>query len=281
MNNSSIVEKDVFISYASEDRETVAKPLAQLLSSLGISVWFDQFDLKIGDSLRRKIDEGLKKSRYGIVVLSPAFFKKHYTNLELDGLAQREVDGEKVILPVWVGVDEKQIRTFSPVLADRIAGRWEDGIHVVLTKLIEVIKPGIIEAWQKRITVMPRLTTGREVIDVVTGCHFSYSFNDEPNNDAEIDLVGGFLQELRDWCDIWDDIDIPGQMKATSRVSDMVGELETSGWTVYGSKMKGKRKLAGVESEWKWYAIAVIRGQPEDVIFAGDRILVHKPEKQT
>jgi len=281
MDNSPITEKDVFISYASEDREAVAKPLAQLLSSLGISVWFDQFDLKIGDSLRRKIDEGLKKSRYGIVVLSPAFFDKHYTKLELDGLAQREVDGEKVILPVWVGVDEKQIRSFSPTLADRIAGRWEEGIYVVLAKLIEVIKPGIIEAWQKRITVMPRLTTGREVIDAVTGCHFSYSFNDEPNNDAEIDLVGGFLQELRDWCDIWDDIDIPGQMKATSRVSDMVGELETSGWTVYGSKMKGKRKLAGVESEWKWYAIAVIRGQPEDVIFAGDRILVHKPEKQT
>ena len=281
MNNSSIAEKDVFISYASEDRETVAKPLAQLLSSLGISVWFDQFDLKIGDSLRRKIDEGLKKSRYGIVVLSPAFFDKHYTKLELDGLAQREVDGEKVILPIWVGVDEKQIRSFSPTLADRIAGKWEEGIYVILAKLIEVIKPGIIEAWQKRITVMPRLTTGREVIDVITGCHFSYSFNDEPNNDTEIDLVGGFLQELRDWCDIWDDIDIPGQMKATSRVSDMVDDLETSGWTVYGSKMKGKRKLAGVESEWKWYAIAVIRGQPEDVIFAGDRILVHKPEKQT
>lgn len=281
MNNSSIAEKDVFISYASEDRETVAKPLAQLLSSLGISVWFDQFDLKIGDSLRRKIDEGLKKSRHGIVVLSQAFFDKHYTKLELDGLAQREVDGEKVILPIWVGVDEKQIRSFSPTLADRIAGKWKEGIYVILAKLIEVIKPGIIEAWQKRITVMPRLTTGREVIDVITGCHFSYSFNDEPNNDTEIDLVGGFLQELRDWCDIWDDIDIPGQMKATSRVSDMVDDLETSGWTVYGSKMKGKRKLAGVESEWKWYAIAVIRGQPEDVIFAGDRILVHKPEKQT
>ncbi|MDD5503774.1 MAG: toll/interleukin-1 receptor domain-containing protein [Candidatus Omnitrophica bacterium] len=281
MNNSSTVEKDVFISYASEDREVVAKPLAQLLSSLGISVWFDQFDLKIGDSLRHKIDEGLKKSRYGIAVLSPAFFDKHYTKLELDGLAQREVDGEKVILPIWVKMDAKQIRSFSPTLADRIAGRWEEGIYVVLAKLIEVIKPGIIEAWQKRITVMPRLTTGREVIDVVTSCHFSYSFNDEPNNDAEIDLVGGFLQELRDWCDIWDDIDIPGQMKATSRVSDMVGELETSGWTIYGSKMKGRRKLAGVESEWKWYAIAVIRGQPEEVMFAGDRILVHKPEKQT
>lgn len=279
MNNSSITEKDVFISYASENREMVAKPLVQLLSSLGISVWFDQFDLKIGDSLRRKIDEGLKKSRYGIVVLSPAFFEKHYTNLELDGLAQREVDGEKVILPVWVGVDEKQIRTFSPVLADRIAGRWEDGIYVVLTKLIEVIKPGVIESWQKRVVIMPRLTTGKEVVDVVTGCHFFYSFNDEPNNEAEIDLIGGFIQELRDWCDIWNDIEVPEQMRTTFHISEMVEELKNAGWTIYGARLKGKKKIAGVEDTWIWYAIAVVREAPESVVFMDGRILVFRTEK--
>lgn len=277
MNNSSITERDVFISYASEDREAVAKPLAQLLSSLGISVWFDQFDLKIGDSLRRKIDEGLNKSRYGIVILSASFFDKHYTNLELNGLAQREVAGEKVILPIWFGVDEKQVRSFSLILADRIAGRWEDGIHVVLTKLIEVIKPGVIESWQKRIVVMPRLTIGKEVVDVVTGCHFSYSINDEPNNDAEIDLIGGFIQELRDWCDIWDDIEVPEQMRTTIRISEMVEELKSAGWAVYGSRMKGKKKIAGVESEWTWYAIAVIRGEPEGVVFVDGRFLVFRP----
>lgn len=272
-------DRDVFISYASEDREAIAKPLAQLLSALGISVWFDQFDLKIGDSIRRKIDEGLNKSRYGIVILSSAFFDKHYTNIELDGLAQKEVDGEKVILPIWVGISEKQIRSFSPILANRMAAKWEDGIYIVLVKLIEVIKPGILEVWQKRITVMPRLTTGREVIDVVTGCHFFYSFNDEPNNDAEINLVGGFIQGLRDWCDIWDDIDIPGQMRTTVHISEMVDELKTLGWSVYGSRMKGKKKIAGIESEWIWHAIAVVRGEPEEVVFVDGRILVFKPEK--
>jgi len=278
MSNSSSIEKDVFISYASEDREAVAKPLAQLLAALGISVWFDQFDLKIGDSLRRKIDDGLKKSRYGIVILSTAFFNKHYTNLELNGLAQREIDGGKVILPIWFEVDEKQIRSFSPILADRVAGKWRDGIDAVLAKLIEVIKPEIIEAWQKRITVMPQLTTGREVVDVVTSCHFSYSFNDDPNNDMEIDLVGGFIQELRDWCDIWDDIEVPEQMRTTTHISEMVGKLKGLGWTVYGSKLKGRKKIAGVESEWTWHAIAILRGEPKEVVFVDSRILVFRPE---
>lgn len=284
MSDSSISQRDAFISYASEDRNTVAKPLAEILIALGISVWFDQFDLKIGDSLRRKIDEGLSKSRYGIVILSSSFFGKHYPNLELDGLAQRESGGEKIILPIWVGVNKEQVQQFSLSLSDRIAGRWEDGISKVVMKLIEVIKPEAMEALLKRqIIVLPRLSSGKEVLNVITGSHFSYSYNDEPNDEAEIDLVGGFIQNLRDWSDIWDDIDVPGQMRAAVQITDMIKEIEAAGWTVHGAKMKGKRKLAGVASEWTWYAIAVLRGESgeREVMFVDDRIIVLNPEQNT
>lgn len=284
MRDSSISQRDAFISYASEDRNTVAKPLAELLIALGISVWFDQYDIKIGDSLRRKIDDGLSKSRYGIVILSSSFFGKHYPNLELDGLAQRESDGKKVILPIWVGVNKEQVQQFSLLLSDRIAGRWEDGISKVVMKLIEVIKPEAIEALLKRqIIVLPRLSSGKEVLNIITGSHFSYSYNDEPNDEAEIDLVGGFIQDLRDWSDIWNDIDVPGQMRAAFHITDMIKEIEDAGWTVHGGKMKGKRKLAGVESEWSWYAIAVLRCESgeREVMFVDDRIIVLKPEQTT
>jgi len=60
--------------------------LAESLRKKGARVWYDEFTLKIGDSLRRSIDKGLTKSRYGIVVLSPAFFKKEWAQKELDGL---------------------------------------------------------------------------------------------------------------------------------------------------------------------------------------------------
>lgn len=92
---------DVFISYTSEERTTVAEKLAEHLEELGVSVWFDKSELKLGDSLRGKIDEGLSECKYGVVILSPSFFKKHYTKRELNGLAQREVGGKKVILPVF------------------------------------------------------------------------------------------------------------------------------------------------------------------------------------
>jgi hypothetical protein len=65
---------DVFISHAWEDKGFV-RPLAEILRSLGLKVWYDEFTLQIGDSLSRSIDAGLAESRYGLVVISPAFSK--------------------------------------------------------------------------------------------------------------------------------------------------------------------------------------------------------------
>ena len=91
---------DVFISHASEDKIDFVKPFADSLINFGLKVWYDEFELKIGDSLRRSIDRGLVNSKYGIVVLSPSFFAKQWTQYELDGLVAREMNGVKVILPL-------------------------------------------------------------------------------------------------------------------------------------------------------------------------------------
>jgi hypothetical protein len=92
-------EWDAFICHATEDKEDFVDPFAHQLRGSGLSVWYDAFSLKVGDSLRRKIDEGLAKSRYGIVVLSKHFFSKEWPQNELDGLMSREIAGAKVIPP--------------------------------------------------------------------------------------------------------------------------------------------------------------------------------------
>lgn len=112
---------DVFISHASEDKDDVVRPLALALREAGLSVWYDEFELKIGDSLRKKIDHGLAKSRFGIVVLSPRFLDKGWTNYELDGIVSRSVDGQQVILPIWHEITKKEVIDFSPSLADKVA----------------------------------------------------------------------------------------------------------------------------------------------------------------
>jgi Domain of unknown function (DUF1883)./TIR domain. len=114
-------EYDVFISHASEDKDEVARPLAEELRNLGLKVWYDEFELKIGDSLRRKIDIGLAKSKFGIVILSTSFIKKGWSNYELDGIVTKAVSGQQVILPIWHNITKQQVIDYSPSLADKLA----------------------------------------------------------------------------------------------------------------------------------------------------------------
>jgi DNA-binding CsgD family transcriptional regulator len=129
-------EWDVFISHAWEDKEAIARPLAEALTARGLRVWFDEFTLAVGDRLRRSIDKGLAHSQYGIVILSPHFFAKEWPQKELDGLTQRENRGEKVILPVWHNIEAEQIRACSPALADRIGVRSNVGLERVVAELL-------------------------------------------------------------------------------------------------------------------------------------------------
>lgn len=107
--------------HASEEKDAVARPLANALRSNQLAVWYDKFELRIGDSLRRKIDLGLANSRFGIVVLSKAFIGKGWPNYELDGLVTRAVDGKQVILPIWHNITKSEVVAYSPSLADRVA----------------------------------------------------------------------------------------------------------------------------------------------------------------
>lgn len=110
---------DVFISHASEDKADVARPLAELLVKRGLKVWYDEFALTIGDSLRRSIDRGLASSRFGLIILSPDFFRKEWPQAELDGLVSKQrASGGKVILPVWHRVTKDDVLAASPTLAD-------------------------------------------------------------------------------------------------------------------------------------------------------------------
>jgi len=120
---------DVFISHASEDKESVVRELANALAAEGLRVWYDEFTLRIGDSLRQKIDRGLAASRVGLVVLSPSFISKGWPNYELDGIVARSVSGEQALLPIWHDITKQEIIDYSPSLADKVAR--STGTHTV------------------------------------------------------------------------------------------------------------------------------------------------------
>lgn len=132
---------DCFLSHASEDKDAIARPLYEALTKAGVSVWFDEATLELGDSLGRKIDEGLAMCRFGIVVLSHAFFAKEWPQRELDGLVAKETaSGEKAILPIWHNLTFAEVAKYSPTLAGRLAGRSSDGIDSLVKQILRVVK---------------------------------------------------------------------------------------------------------------------------------------------
>ncbi|KAA6323301.1 hypothetical protein EZS27_027245 [termite gut metagenome] len=118
---TSLKKYDFFISHAAEDKEEIVQPLAKSIEDAGFQVWYDEFSLTWGDSLRKKIDEGLANSKYGIVIFSNNFFRKNWTEYELNGLVAREMEGHKVILPIWHKITKNEMLSYSPSLADKLA----------------------------------------------------------------------------------------------------------------------------------------------------------------
>jgi hypothetical protein len=150
---------DVFISHASEDKETFVRPLAVSLSQLGAEVWFDEFSLRPGDSLSRSIDHGLANSHYGVVVISSNFIGKSWPERELGALVSREIDKGRVIIPIWYGVTRKQVLAFSPTLSDKLSVRTENLTpQDVAIQILREIRPDLYEKHPR--SELDRLASG-------------------------------------------------------------------------------------------------------------------------
>ncbi|MEO8528242.1 MAG: TIR domain-containing protein [Pseudolysinimonas sp.] len=140
---TSSVAFDLFISHASEDKDAIARPLYEALTARGLSVWFDEAVLTVGDSLRQKIDEGLLRSTFGVVILSHNFFSKHWPQEELNGLAAKQASsGQKVILPIWHNISKDEVAAYSPTLADKLALLTSlQGVDEIAEQLQGAIEP--------------------------------------------------------------------------------------------------------------------------------------------
>lgn len=139
----TLKDYDVFVCHASEDKDMIVRPLAKALREEGRSVWYDEFELRIGASLRRSIDAGLSNSRFGAVVLSESFFAKGWSNYELDGLVTREVaqNGTQIILPIWHRVTKDEVTAYGPSLADKLALRTsESTVREIAAEIAGVIR---------------------------------------------------------------------------------------------------------------------------------------------
>jgi TIR domain len=140
--------RDAFVSHASEDKERFVRPLTGWLTQLAVDVWYDEYELKPGDSLRERIEDGLLRSRFGIVILSKHFFSKPWPRREYNALVALETANRGRIIPVWLDVTREDVLQYSPSLADvnavLVQGRHDAPLHAAI-KLIEVIRPDVFK----------------------------------------------------------------------------------------------------------------------------------------
>lgn len=125
---------DVFISHASEDKPSVAIPLAEALQERGVTAWLDKAELRIGESLAA--------SRFAVVVLSPSYFAKGWPQYELDGIVTLSVAGRQNLLPIWHHLGHSEVMAESPSLADKLARSTADtDIQEIADEIAELVVP--------------------------------------------------------------------------------------------------------------------------------------------
>lgn len=141
-------EYDVFVSHAWEDKEDFVDEFVQELRKLEIKVWYDTSRIKWGDSMRAKIDDGLRKSRFGVAVLSPNYIAdgKYWTKAELDGLFQLESINGKTLLPIWHKLTKKEVMDYSPIIASKLAMNTASmTAKEIAENLLELLKETVSE----------------------------------------------------------------------------------------------------------------------------------------
>lgn len=136
-----LAKPQAFISHDSRDKDALVRPLAEALSIRLCSVWYDEYSLKVGDSLRENIERGLREAKKCIVILSPSFIANGgWTKAEFDSIYTREIhERTNVILPVWHNISKDAVYEYCPRLVDRMALSSSIGVGELAQKLAQAI----------------------------------------------------------------------------------------------------------------------------------------------
>ena len=127
--------RDLFLCHAWPDRQGSAAELYEALKSNGSTVWFSEQDLALGTLMIREIDKGLRNSRVGIVLVTPALL----ASLEAEGVAEKELAvllNTRRVIPVLHGVTFNELNDISPMLASHSGlSTKEESLDAVAAKI--------------------------------------------------------------------------------------------------------------------------------------------------
>lgn len=264
---------DIFISHATEDKKDFVKALANKLLSGGVKVWYDEFSLKVGDSLSKTLDQGLINSNFGVVVISPAFITKGWTDYELQSFINREVGYKKVILPIWHNITKEEVQKYSPFLANKFAlNTATSSLDEIALKVVEVARPDIFENLQRHLLFEKLISKGETKVSTKYEKFHSIIFHPELPNEMvnRIGLMHRILGEVSG---------IPLKKTIENFKKDMHPERELSIWEAMAIaflEITENYKLSTTESQKEVFKILLgytMGIAPTETRFASDDAL--------
>ena len=116
--NIQDLKADFFICHASEDKEEFVRDLAESLIKNGANIFYDEYSIKLGDSLTDTINKGIKISKSAILVLSQYFFEKSWTQAELQAIFHKARVSNYKILIIYHNITNEEVTEQYPLLAD-------------------------------------------------------------------------------------------------------------------------------------------------------------------
>jgi hypothetical protein len=132
--------QDLFISHTDADKEEYVLPLTIALLRHGITFWIDSEEIDWGDSITKKVNEGLAKSRYVLLCLSRNFLGRPWPEAEMNAaLAIQNKTGEKKVLPLILNSKEELLATY-PLLADLAYREFHSNIDDLALSLANFVQ---------------------------------------------------------------------------------------------------------------------------------------------
>ena len=139
-------EFDAFLCYASEDRGAIVAPFASAMEGGGLKPWWAEGQIRWGDNLVAKVQEGLSRSRYVVLFVSNAFLGKPWPERELNTAMSMEIGGRTLVLPVLLGLTHDQLKARYPMVSAKlyqVAADYDPRIapnQAFITRLVTELK---------------------------------------------------------------------------------------------------------------------------------------------
>ncbi|WP_255556094.1 toll/interleukin-1 receptor domain-containing protein [Tessaracoccus palaemonis] len=131
--------RDIFLCHAWDDRRGAAAELNDLLEAAGVSVWFSEKDILLGQPFMREIDRGLAKSRVGVVLITPALLER-VNNRGVSDKELSELLARDLLIPVVHETTYDEVRRISPLLGSRNGlDTSADSMESIATKIAELV----------------------------------------------------------------------------------------------------------------------------------------------